>query len=108
MTAARSKSILVVDDDEEQIMLIRLLLKRGGFTVHVADSAESAMIVAEREKPAIVVCDLNLPGTDGVSLGTRIRERFVENPPEIVLISASPEQLAQVGHFFTATNRRSP
>ena len=108
MTAVRPNAILVVDDDEEQIMLLRLLLKRGGFPVNVADSADAAMIAVERERPAVVVCDLNLPGASGASLCTRIRERFPENPPEVVLISASPEQLAEVGHFFTCSKAEIP
>ena len=65
--------VLVVEDSSDVRLLLELELTARGYAVVVADSAESGLELAARERPAVVVSDLGLPGVDGLELVRRLR-----------------------------------
>jgi DNA-binding response OmpR family regulator len=67
--------ILVVDDDLELLGLIAYALRQAGYLVVEATDGPAALEVAEREQPALVVLDVNLPRMDGFEVCRRLRER---------------------------------
>ena len=67
--------ILVVDDDLELLGLIGYALRQAGYLVVEATDGQSALEVAAREQPALVVLDVNLPRLDGFEVCRRLRER---------------------------------
>ncbi len=65
--------ILVVDDDVELRTLVAFALRQAGYLpVEAADGA-TAVAAFERERPDLVVLDVNLPGFDGFEVLRRIR-----------------------------------
>ncbi len=65
--------ILVVDDDLELSSLIGYALRQAGYmVVEVADGA-AALEAFERESPALVILDVNLPRLSGLEVCRRIR-----------------------------------
>ena len=60
--------ILVVDDDPETLRFVRDALGEAGYAPLVAGDHEDLVHVLEKEKPALVLLDLMLPGTDGIEL----------------------------------------
>ncbi|MBJ6764645.1 response regulator transcription factor [Myxococcaceae bacterium JPH2] len=60
--------ILVVEDDPPIAASIVRGLKLAGFQVSLVTDGRLALEAAERERPALVVLDLNLPGLDGFEL----------------------------------------
>ncbi|MFY0568781.1 response regulator transcription factor [Archangium lansingense] len=64
----RSGPILVVEDDPPIASGIVRGLKLAGFEVSLATDGRLALEAAEREKPVLVVLDLNLPEVDGFEL----------------------------------------
>ncbi|MDX1593933.1 MAG: sigma-54 dependent transcriptional regulator [Gammaproteobacteria bacterium] len=76
--------VLVVDDEvRSQEALARTLME--SFEVLTASDAEAAVKVLEREWVRVVLCDQRMPGTSGVELLTRVRERW----PDVVRIIIS-------------------
>jgi two-component system, OmpR family, KDP operon response regulator KdpE len=59
------KKILVVDDDQDLLVGLTARLKASGYTVICATNAISAITVARREVPDLVILDLGLPEDDG-------------------------------------------
>ncbi len=65
--------ILVVDDDPAICDLLDQQLTREGFRVAIAADAEQMRTRMNLRKPDLVILDLVLPGTDGLSLAREIR-----------------------------------
>jgi DNA-binding NtrC family response regulator len=60
--------ILIVDDDANLLRSLRELLEGQAYTVTTAGSAEEALERCHRETFHLVLCDLQLPGKNGISL----------------------------------------
>jgi two-component system KDP operon response regulator KdpE len=67
-------SVLVVDDDPQVAKLVADILVGHGYDVWTASEAESAMASIAARHPALVIIDLEMPGTDGIELCRRVRE----------------------------------
>jgi len=57
--------VLLVDDDALILGCVTTYLEDEGFTVHSAMSAEDALMVIGRLRPAVCITDLWLPGMNG-------------------------------------------
>jgi len=79
-------SVLVVDDDVSLRPMLASWVNRFGFCAFEAASAESALVQLEATPTDIALCDVNMPGRDGVWLAARIRERF---PTTAVIMATS-------------------
>ena len=64
-------TILVVDDDVQMLELISQLLEREGYHVQTAESADTALMMVERQLPDLFIIDAVLPEIDGLSLTSR-------------------------------------
>ena len=73
MTVPPRPLILVVDDMVESRRLMRRVLERSGLRVIEADTGEAALRAASRDRPALIVLDLRLPGISGFDVARRIR-----------------------------------
>ena len=68
------KRILIVEDQAEIRELIRLTLEIGDWDVHEATDGSSALELAQRLRPDIVLLDVMMPGAlDGVAVCERLR-----------------------------------
>ena len=81
-------SILVVDDERGIRALCSDVLGRAGHEVEAVDSAAGALAATTRRKFDLVLCDINLPDQDGVSILPKLLAG--ENPPAVLLITAYP------------------
>jgi DNA-binding response OmpR family regulator len=89
------KTVLVVDDEPiVREVVVRYLEREGYRTLEAADGARARELV-EREHPSMVVLDLMLPGTDGISLCRWIRSR--SDLPVIMLTARGEETDRIVG-----------
>ena len=59
------KKILIIDDDPHLLLGLTPRLKANGFNVVTALDAISAIAVARKELPDLIILDLGLPGGDG-------------------------------------------
>ena len=60
--------ILVVDDDPKTLRYVRDILTGAGYAPVVTGTHEDLVQIIRTEKPALVLLDLMLPGTDGIAL----------------------------------------
>jgi len=66
--------VLVIDDEPDAREVVASVLERCGADVIVAGSAAEAMPIVERDRPDVVLSDIEMPEEDGYSLMRRIRE----------------------------------
>ena len=85
--------ILVVDDEPRVARLARDYLEKNGFRVITAGDGQSALTIARREKPDLIVLDLMLPQIDGREV-CRILRRESDVP--IIMLTALSEEIDQV------------
>ena len=78
--------VLIVDDLPEYADLIRLQLRRLGFTTQMAHSGAQAMKIVQAGFLGIIVLDVMLPDVEGLELLNRIQEITRESP--IIIITA--------------------
>jgi two-component system, OmpR family, KDP operon response regulator KdpE len=60
--------ILVVDDEPQLLRALGTNLKARGYDVDLAPTGETALAIAARRHPDLVILDLGLPGIDGVEV----------------------------------------
>ncbi|HAJ56928.1 MAG TPA: two-component system response regulator [Candidatus Omnitrophica bacterium] len=59
------KKILAVDDELEVLTLLEKRLSSAGYDVVTATNGKEAVELAKRERPALIVLDILMPGMDG-------------------------------------------
>ena len=66
--------ILIVEDNKEIAGLLQAFLRKENYAVSVADSGEKALDLFSRYGAKLVILDIMLPGMDGFSVCSKIRE----------------------------------
>ena len=86
--------VLVVDDDADLRGLIAYALRQAGYLVVEAADGAAALAAYEREEPALVILDVNLPRLSGFEVCKKIRETS-EVPVMMLTVRSSEEDLVQ-------------
>lgn len=85
--------ILAIDDNPDNLELMRYLLDAFGYSALTACDGDSGVALAERERPDLILCDVQLPDIDGYEVVRRIRAHAELSGLVIVAVTA----LAMVG-----------
>jgi two-component system cell cycle response regulator DivK len=67
------KRILVVEDQEDNRRILRDLLTNAGYEIIEAENGEQGLAVAARERPDLILMDIQLPLLDGYEVTRRIK-----------------------------------
>lgn len=81
-------TVLVVEDFDDARSAMRGLLEIEGYRVVEASDGREAVEVARRERPALILMDLNMPVLDGFGAALRIRELDGLRTVPIVAVTA--------------------
>ncbi len=84
-----SKKILVVDDEKKIVNVVRGYLEQAGYNVAIAYDGQQALTAFRREKPNLVLLDLNLPCLDGLDVARTLRK---ESAVPIIMLTARVEE----------------
>jgi len=68
-----SARILCVEDNPQNMRLVRKILKHAGYTVLEAEDGLSGVVMAQNERPDLILMDINLPDIDGLEATNRIK-----------------------------------
>jgi DNA-binding response OmpR family regulator len=90
------KKILIVDDDQHLLLGLTARLKSNGYGVITSMDAVSAISVARRALPDLIILDLGLPAGDGFLVLERMKDLpDLISIPVIVLSARDPAQNKQ-------------
>jgi len=81
-------SILVVDDEPSIGELLGEILEDNGYRALLAHNGRTALAIARRERPALVLTDRNMPEMDGVELVRRLRSSPTTSGIPVILMSS--------------------
>lgn len=79
-----TKDILIIDDEATVRDVIGLYLKRLGYAVVAAQDGQGGIDTCRRLQPALVLCDLRMPGMDGLEVLAVLTREFPETPVIVV------------------------
>src|SRR5947199_204723 len=74
MGGTMNPKVLVVDDEKHIVELARLYLTREGYEVEGVGDGAQAVARFTQVKPDLVILDIMLPGTDGLTICKEIRK----------------------------------
>jgi two-component system phosphate regulon response regulator PhoB len=84
--------ILIVDDEPDILELMEFNLLRHGFSPVCVATGEDALKSIARQRPALVLLDLMLPGIDGLDVCRRLKGDPTTESIPIVMVSAKGEE----------------
>ena len=74
-----AKTILIVDDDPEIVTMLSLRLGKRGYRVLTAVDGVQALAADKRERPALVILDVMMPGKNGWEVARELRNDPILN-----------------------------
>jgi two-component system response regulator AtoC len=80
------RRVLVVDDEENLRLVLRTFLRKHGYEVEVAETAEAALGLLDAFGPDFVLADVRMPGMSGIELCAELRAR--SSMATVVVMSA--------------------
>jgi len=81
-------TILIAEDSDDLRSMLRELLEANGYRILEAADGREAVSVAMTERPELVLMDLGMPDTDGLSAVNEIREHISAAETMILIVSA--------------------
>jgi DNA-binding response OmpR family regulator len=88
--------ILIADDDLEILALVKRHLKKLDVEVVEASDGEEALRAARREKPALVILDVMMPGMSGWEVCRAIREDDALSNTGVIMLTGIGERLNEM------------
>ncbi len=82
------QKILIVEDEHDIAELIAFNLRRAGYEVIMAHDGIEGTVMAMRERPALIVLDLMLPGRDGYGVYRELRRDARTASTPVIMLTA--------------------
>src|SRR5919202_5944459 len=86
------RMILVVEDEDYLRGLIRLALERAGYRVRDVADGEAALDLVARQRPDLILLDVDLPGIDGFAVCERLKADPSTSGIRILMLTAMSEE----------------
>ena len=92
-----TESILLVDDNPTNLQMLFQLLEKGvGCKLLVAKNGETALTIARKTQPDLILLDIMMPGIDGFEVCRRLKADPVTSPIPVIFLSALDETADKV------------
>ena len=89
-----AQTIYLADDEKNIRDLIETFLTQEGFSVSVFPDGDALLAACSCTPPDLVILDIMMPGTDGLSVCSQLRRSFADLP--IIIVSAKDTPLDRV------------
>ena len=83
-----NKRILIVEDSPQNMRLMEMTLKAKNYTLLKATDGEEALDMATRERPDLIIMDVQLPKLNGLEVTRKLRNTVAFSHIPIIAITA--------------------
>jgi DNA-binding response OmpR family regulator len=81
--------ILIAEDDRDLLLLVQRKLELSGYeNVWMTHNGEEGLKHALESPPRLMILDIMLPGMDGLTVCSEVKDKLGENAPQVIIISA--------------------
>lgn len=81
-------SILVIDDEPDNFDVIEAFLSQQDYILHYAPSGQEAIASLNLFQPDLILLDVMMPGTDGITVCKQIKAMPQWQPVPIIMVTA--------------------
>jgi len=96
MDDRQAPSVLIVDDEDDILDLLSYNLAQAGMRTSVAHDGLEALVLAEKEKPDLIILDIMMPRMNGIETCRRLRQHGVLRTIPILMLTAKSDELDHV------------
>ena len=87
-----SKTVMVIDDSGSFRMVVKLALQKAGYAVVEAVDGQDATDKLVREKPNLIVCDVNMPRMDGLTFARNVKSSAAHRFTPIIMLTTESQE----------------
>ncbi|MEW5994962.1 MAG: response regulator [Candidatus Zixiibacteriota bacterium] len=92
-TTTRTGTVLVIDDEQAVTGVIKAILTKEGYQVHIANNGQSGVRLAADVKPDLIILDITMPDLDGYTTAELIKNTpGLANTPIIYLTGRTADE----------------
>ncbi|MBW8773262.1 MAG: response regulator [Gemmatimonadetes bacterium] len=84
-----SRRVLIIDDDKTIVTLMSTLLRKAGYQVSAAFDGASGFMVAQKERPDLILLDLQMPAGGGAAVWQRLSASGHTSGIPVVYVTAT-------------------
>ncbi len=101
-----NQTVLVVDDSKVSRMMITAIIKdqRSDWVIIEANCGDAAITAIKNKQLDLCIIDYNMPGMDGLTLATKLKESFPSTPMSLLTANvqeSTKEKAEGIGVRFT-------
>ncbi len=96
MPNKKTRTILCVDDEQDILDILVYNLKKEDYTVLTAANGETALSIAEKFKPDLIILDIMMPGLDGFEVCKSIRQNQSLKNTLVIFLTAKADEIDEI------------
>lgn len=105
--ALAKKHIMVLEDDARTRSMLETLLRNAGYRVSGAGNGDTAFDMVRRRPPDLLICDLVVPGLQGMDFIHALRAELAFRGP-IIVVSGRSHETVEAGALAAGANSFLP
>ncbi|MHB8415282.1 MAG: nitrogen regulation protein NR(I), partial [Acidiferrobacteraceae bacterium] len=94
---SKTNEVWVVDDDQSIRWVLQRAFEQAGLAIVCFESAEPVLALLERERPAVLITDIRMPGPSGLELLERIQHLAPDLP--VIVVTAHSDLESAVSAY---------
>jgi signal transduction histidine kinase len=100
--AGEVANILIVDDRAENLLSLKAILEQPDYRVVTAQSGDEALRLALRERFAVALIDIAMPGMDGLEVAAHMKELERSRHTPIIFVTAFGDDPHEIHRAYAA------
>ena len=98
---SNNKKVMVVDDEIHIVHVVTIKLRNNGYDVISAENGADALLLAQSERPDVIVTDYQMPLMDGLEFVEKLRQDDRTKEIPVIMLTArsfaiTPEKQEQL------------